>query len=331
MTEAKAPSSNRTLVLRLAMLIVGIGVVAWLVYRAGAASVWATLVSAGVWLPIIIVLETAFPITDALAVRGLLGDEAGRVPLSGWIRSAALAYAFMILLPAGRAAGEVARAAILSKYVPSGDAGLATTRLFAAYLFANSAMSLLAAAVTAAVVGPTETVTLLSLANAAVTGLFASTMFVLSRSARLRGWLRARFPKLASGPMFAPSEPTPFPWRGTFICFLGRLAQSLQYGVVLVAVGSAFSLGRGIVTLGIHLCGATVGDMVPNQVGVNEGAYTAFAGAVGIADAPERAVSIALVIRVAQLGLAAFCVAVAALVARGDDKTGTATAAPGSA
>jgi hypothetical protein len=62
---------------------------------------------------------------------------------------------------------------------------------------------------------------------------------------------------------------------------------------------------------GVHIVGATVGDAVPNQLGVTEGAYRVFAEAVGLGDAPARAVSIALAIRVVQLGLAgvAWCAA----------------------
>lgn len=49
---------------------------------------------------------------------------------------------------------------------------------------------------------------------------------------------------------------------------------------------------------------ARLGDLVPNQVGVLEGAYRVFADALSLGDDPARAVSIALFARVSQIGIA---------------------------
>ncbi|HLK36914.1 MAG TPA: hypothetical protein VKU41_09215, partial [Polyangiaceae bacterium] len=64
------------------------------------------------------------------------------------------------------------------------------------------------------------------------------------------------------------------------------------------------------------LVGATAGDVLPNQVGVVDGAYRAFAGALGLSAAPARALSIALVARTAQLVVAGTCAAVVAVTRR---------------
>src|SRR5207244_7994345 len=98
--------------------------------------------------------------------------------------------------------------------------------------------------------------------------------------------------------------------------FLGRLAQVAQCAVLLRAVGGAGTISGGFIGEGIHLVGAGIGDLVPGQLGTNEGAYSAFAGALGLADAPASAVSLALLPRIAQLALTAFALAVAALVPR---------------
>ena len=89
----------------------------------------------------------------------------------------------------------------------------------------------------------------------------------------------------------------------------GRVIQTLQYGVILVAVGGILTPTSALVTEGIHLVGAGLGDMVPNQVGITEGAYRVFASALGLEDAPARAISIALVARLCQSSLAAAALA----------------------
>jgi len=96
----------------------------------------------------------------------------------------------------------------------------------------------------------------------------------------------------------------------------GRIVQALQYGVVLYAVGGVATASTALMAQGIQLVGASVGDLVPGQMGATEGAFRAFAGALGLGAEPARALSIALVIRMAQLGLAVSCLLVAALVRR---------------
>ena len=68
---------------------------------------------------------------------------------------------------------------------------------------------------------------------------------------------------------------------------------------------------------GIHLVGATAGDMIPNQLGVVDGVYKTFAPVLGFASAPARALSIAFVAHITQLLCASLCVVVAALTKGG--------------
>ena len=300
------------------MLVLGIGLVVWLVERAGPAHVADVLLAAGVYLPIIIALESTFLLTDSLALRGLLGSSARAVPLSAWVRSATIAYAMMVLLPAGRAAGEIGRAGSISPYLDKGTAALATARLNGAYMFANAAMSLAASVVAARVAGPTSWLAILTFLNFVATSALGAALVAIPKSTRLKAWLRRRFPSFAEGSykeLFTEAD-QPVPVRAAFVCFLARAAQAVQYGVVLVAVGGTVTVSRAVITLGVHLVGASAGDMVPNQLGVNEGAYAAFAEWMGLAGAPERALSVALLVRIAQLSLALACLVTASLLAR---------------
>ncbi len=301
---------------RALLFVLGVGFVAFLVKDAGPERVLDVILAAGPWLPVIMVLDVAFLLSDSLAVRVILGERANNIPRSAWVRSAALAYAFMVLLPAGRAAGEVARAAELAPHVEKTHATLAVTHLSAAYMFANAAMSALTAILAVHFGGLRTPLAMLAGLNALATGGFGVLLVAVSRSERLKGWVRSRFPAFAKGSFsqWFDAERSGVPVTATLICLSARAAQVLQYGLVLVAVGAAVTVPRAVLTMGIHLVSATVGDMVPNQAGVSEGVYSAFANWMGLAHAPERALSVVLVVRIAQLSLALICLGASALL-----------------
>lgn len=318
--QATAPSRRGALwsYVRTLLFILGLALVAFLVKAAGPRHVADVMISASPWLPPIVALEMAFLVSDSFAVRSLLGERARNVPRIAWLRSAALAYALMILLPAGRAAGEMARAASLAPFVEKGRAAFAVARLNAAYMFANAATSSVAALLAVHYGGIRTPLAMLVALNALATGGFGAVLVALSRSKRLKSRVRARFPAFAGDPdseSIADERPGVLVG-ATLICFSARCAQALQYGLVLAAVGAVVTGPRAILTLGLHLLSATVGDIVPNQVGVNEGVYIAFSGWMGLAHAPERALSVALVIRIAQLSLALICLATSSVLGR---------------
>jgi hypothetical protein len=91
------------------------------------------------------------------------------------------------------------------------------------------------------------------------------------------------------------------------------VAQLVQYGVIVRAVGGVATVRGAFVSHGIRLVGNTLGDLLPSQIGVVDGAYRAFAATLGFADAPARALSIAFVARLGQLVCASACILVAAL------------------
>jgi hypothetical protein len=81
-----------------------------------------------------------------------------------------------------------------------------------------------------------------------------------------------------------------------------------------MAIGGSPTLRGALTAHGIHLVGATLGDLLPNQLGVVDGAYRAFAPMLGLGHAPERALSIAFVAHTAQLTLASVCVVAASII-----------------
>jgi hypothetical protein len=325
---------------RLLLAAVGLGLLAYLVHGAGPGRVVKILLQAGSWLPVIVGLEVVQLLSDVVALHLLLGqhdygqrnqrehDEdqrmARQVPPSTWVRSSAVAYAMMVLLPAGRAAGEVARATLVARHVGTGRAATASAELQASYLTAIALSSAAACAVVSIKFGLHTPLALLLAGNALMMTFFTVSLFAVLWDARAGRWmtqLRQRF-----GDHTPPIE-TPrvrrVPLRAMLVCASGRGAQLVQYGVLLSAVGGTASIGGAFIAHGIHLVGATLGDAVPNQLGVVDGTYRTFAPALGFGDAPARALSIAFLAHAAQLAMAGICVVVAALTRQNPERETT--------
>jgi hypothetical protein len=302
--------SGRGRFLRLAALAAGIALVAWFVHDAGTQSVLAVMDRAIRWLPVIVLLEAVILVTDFWASRALVGGARTRVAPALWLRATTLAYASSILLPAGRAAGEATRAATLSPALGWGHASAVCTRLQAAVLFANAIAST-TIALTIATLGPPAARVLpwALLGNALVCALIGTALVLLLRDARFQAWLRRRFPRFVRSHAPEPFTPERAPLGlAVILALFQHVAQTTQYGVVAHAVGGAVSSRVAMAAQGIHLVGAAAGDAVPNQMGATEGAYRLFSSALGM-DAPQ-ALSIALVVRVAQLAVALGCLLV---------------------
>jgi hypothetical protein len=298
------------------LLVAGVIAVTMLIRESGPREVGAVLLGAGALLPVIVLFEAAWISMDTLAVRAMLGEHGKKAKASVYLRSGMVALSIMVLLPAGRAGGEIARATLLGPHVGSAHAGAAAARINGVTLVANALISMPCFAAIAMVIGPTDGLALAVLANAAVTGFLGLGILIVTRRAKVGGLLAKRFRSMVHwGPAFdeALLEMPAIPYRAIALCFFGRFIQAIQYAVILYAVGGALTPTSGFVAQGIHLVGAAVGDMVPNQVGFNEGAYRLFAEALGLGDDPARAVSIALVGRIAQLLLATACFAVTSL------------------
>lgn len=304
---------------RALLFVLGVTAVVLLVREAGPDRVLSTLLQAGPWIPVIILLECCFMGMDVVALRGLLGERGKRVPLLVWVRTALLQYGVMQLLPAGRAGGEVARAAGLSLYVGGGArAAASATRLQAATMIGNSVISVpCAIGVGLAVDVPVAESPLFwaIVGNGLVTAVIGGAIVLASRKSSLGGWIGKKIPLLAShGPSFDAALREETPWTPAFVATtIGRGFQTLQYGVILLAVGGTLTFVSALVSQGIHLVGAGMGDMVPNQAGITEGAYTLFAPALGLGDDLAKAIGIALVARICQFSLAGTCLVVSAL------------------
>ena len=301
---------------RILLFVFGLSAVVYVVNEAGPEHVWNTLVAAGVFVPVILVLEALFMSMDVLSLRALIGAPAKNVPALVWFRSGLTAYAIMILLPGGRAAGEVARAAQLGPYLGGGAKAAAyATRLQAVTLLGNTTISIPCAIACFIAAGASEALPWFVLGNGIGTGILGGIVVFAARKSSLGAWIGQRFPSFGQhGASFDEALRHQTPWAPPiFFSFLGRAIQAAQYGMLLLAVGGSLTFLSALVSQGIHLVGAGLGDMIPNQVGITEGAYRLFAPALGLGDDPARAIGIALLARFCQFALAAIGLAIGAL------------------
>jgi sterol desaturase/sphingolipid hydroxylase (fatty acid hydroxylase superfamily) len=304
---------QRRLLVRSVLAVAGLALVAYLVVDAGPGRVASVLWGARAWLPALVLLEACVIAGDLVGFRTILGGAWRRMPPSTWVRSSAVAYAMMVLLPGGRAAGELARAALLSRHVGIGRATAASTQVQAASIAANAVLSACACAAVATLFGARSSLALLLAANAVLMSVLAAALLVVLRDRRGGRWLLRLSRRLLRAPADAPLDPAErgrLPWGAIGAACTARAAQVLQYGVIVYAVGGAARTSTAFVAYGIHLVSAAAGDALPGAVG---GAYRVFAADLGFASDPARALSIALIVYAVQLVVVAACVVVAAL------------------
>lgn len=319
--KAEASSAPRPLLplwARTLLLVIGLSAVVWLVRSVGVRAVLDTLVAAGPWLPVIFLLELSWVGVEGLGLLVLLGPER-KIPLRDWAVAALTHFSTMMVLPVGRAGAEVARATLLSRHV-GGPRALASASLMQALVLLAGAFFSLVCAGFVVASGRSPELSALLFGNAFVTAFLGAGLYLVMSRVRSGRRLFARFEKTAHyGPEVAAhvAESRPRHFLAFGLVLAGRLVQTLQYGVLLAAVAGRFDVLGTFLAQGIHLVGASLGDMVPNQVGVNEGAFRLFAGAIGLGDHPERAVSLALLARLSTLTAAGSCALVLQLLPTG--------------
>jgi hypothetical protein len=301
---------------RALLLVAGIAGVVFLVVETGPERVWATLV-AGAWtLPVVMIFDAGYFVCEALAHRAVIGERARSIPFRVFVRATMLVYVVASLVPLGRAGAEVARAAAFTPYVGAGRAAAAGTNVQVAAFVGNTFISALCFAACATTLGIAHPLTLLLALNGVGTLLLAAVTWTLVRRTALGAGIAKRWPGIAKrfeglgdGLRASPAELA----RAIAATCGARVVQIAQYTGLLVAVGLHPAIVATLLALGVHLVGAGLGDVVPNQVGVLEGAYRVFADALSLGDDPARAVSIALFARVSQIGVAGVCTTLLAI------------------
>jgi hypothetical protein len=297
---------------RYLLATVGALAITILVYKVGARAVLATIVGAGVWLPVILVLDLTWLATESAAVLFLYDKESKKVAFVDWLRALFVHFATFMVVPVGRVSAEVARAGVLSRKVGKTRAAAAATLMQSFTLGANAVVSSICLGAVFLTTAHAATLALMG-TNIVVTGALSVALYLIIRHVPLGGVFGKRIKKLAT---FGPEidvhvRASKDRHLGAFsLCVLARLVQTCQYALIVFAVVGDVTLPTALIAEGIQLAGRSMGDAIPNQIGVVEGAFALCAGALRLEGFPEKAVAIALLGRVSNLSMAAisgFC------------------------
>ena len=324
-----ARRSLRTVALRVAIAIAAIAAIVWMIHSVGAGAIARVAVDAVAWLPLVAALEAARICFEALATRSLqsLGG-APAVPSGRLLLGHVIANAAALVLPAGRVAAEALKAKLFAK-----TTGWAVGIAVAAQ---NQALSLAATAVVVALgggaaiaLGASAMVVALSLGVAAVLAILGVLTATVARGRVLTATAARLFPSAGEvareGAAIAARAPR-FPRKALALHVCGRLMVAHEIGVLMIASGAKLGPLSALAAYALHQTGASLGDLLPAQLGATEGALTAAASQLGLS--ASRALFIALALHAVQLVWVA-AGAVAAVVTAGRKRAGEAPAGAG--
>lgn len=302
-----APGLLSRPLVRIACAVLGTAVLVVSVWAAGARAVLASLGASVHALPLLALLEGVMVGCSTLALRSLYGEAGPRVPARQWVRAGALGYALGLVLPMGRGAGEAARAVLLSRNAGGARAAVAAVQMQGVVLLSTAVITVPVLAATVALLGPGAAAGLI-LANGLVAGALGISILVVRERAKPGRFLGGLVKRLegfglafdavagASRGNLARS----LVWES-----LGRVAQVVQCGVALAAIGQQAGPMRVLVTRGALILGSAVGDFIPGQLGATEAMMVVGAGALALTAA--TAATLALLIHAAQILLGLLC------------------------
>jgi len=297
MSDAR-PLPRRSWAGRIIGTVTGLAVVGVLINLVSGSAVLAALHRAAVWLPVVFAFEGGMLACETFALWLLYQDDRHALSASDMARAALAGYPPMVLLPAGRAIAEAYRASILARRTSAHRAAAAAVLMQAVLLLATAVVSLLCAGATFIALGPGSLPAFMA-GNAVLTGVLGGAILAGGRRSRIGAWLARRWERIRSGPEFdAALISSAFPWKPLLVTSAARVLQAAELAVLIFAVSGHTSIVRGFIAEGLHLVGATAGDLIPAQMGASEAAYALWAAALGLA--PAGALAIALLAHVTQ-------------------------------
>jgi hypothetical protein len=298
---------------RILFLVLGALLLGWVVHHAGATKILETARAGLVYLPFLVVCNGAFYVFESMGQRALLGSARELVPRAVFGRATLAAYVASVLLPAGRAGAEAVRVAAYSKYVGGTRALAASAAFQVPALWGTAVLIGLSGAVSAVTLGVDAPLTWIFALHATASAVLGFLLFLVLRRGTLGGHLGRLIPRFAERAASfdqAAALPTEL-YVGAFAWAVAARATELAlFAIVLAAVGLPASPTHSTLAAGIQVVGATAGEAIPGQLGAVEGSFSLFAGALGLPPHSSTAVTIPLLVRVSQYGLAALVLAV---------------------
>ncbi len=304
---AAARPSARRLALHAAFGLAGVGAMTAMVIKVGPAVLFGALQRCATFLPLLAAIEIVRLGLEVVATRALSPRVKKDVPIATLVRAVIVGFAVSAVMPAGRVSAEATKAAMTARYLggPRAAAIAAANQCLA--LFSGAAIAVVCAFVAWIELGPTG-VAWGCLVSAIMTTLAYAGVQFATRARSISGFLGRRFAKiraatasfqdaLAELPILHPGAAA--------IWFFARVLQTLEFGILVFAVGGGFRFASAFIAEGIAVAGGAAGDFIPGQLGATDGAFALSASSlhVSVADA----IAIAIVAHFLQLAGAAAC------------------------
>ncbi|MBX7194505.1 MAG: flippase-like domain-containing protein [Sandaracinaceae bacterium] len=268
--------------LRVALAVFGLVVIAVLVRRIGAEEVAAALERTAPVLPIAFVLDAARIGCDAWSTRLMLGERGRVIPARVLFLGHVVGHGVMNVFPAGRSASEAAKAALFHRYLGAAEAISIGASNQANTLFSSGVFSLLCAGA-AAIATPDTTLVTAMLVHFVVLFVSGTGMRLAATNRHVEAFFAHRFPRVGAhlGRFAAHSRETPIvAWGPVGAMMLGRLVQTIEYGVLAHAVGISVGPLEALSVQGINLVAAAIGVLMPGQLGSSEAVFALAADAL---------------------------------------------------
>lgn len=286
-----------------------------LVRHAGVDLVVDALLRVSAWLPLIMALELGRAAFELLSTRAVLGRLAAQVPLAVMLRAHFAAHAVSTLMPLGRSVGELSKAALLAPYVGAARAAAVGASGQTIALFVNGGIGIAGGALALAWGSPTP-VALVFLGFGALLAIIAYALAFGARSPSLHRLLSRVYEKPALASDFAEMlrDKAALGPRAFAAQTGHRLCQALQLGIIAHALGAPSGMLAAPLLEVIYVAGASVGDLLPAQLGAVEGAFALTAPLIGLDAA--TAIALGLTLHAIQLAGAALAALLAAVTTR---------------
>ncbi len=306
----------------LAFTALGVLAVVLLVRHVGAKRLVEIIGDMGPFIAIAFLLEGLRICSDTLRMRLLYNVSGHVIRFFTLLRVQLAAYPINLLVPAGGAASEAYKVAVLKDVVGAGAATAVATVTSALVLLAGGIISIpciIAAAYVWGMHGFTVAVVVQAVAALALGGaMLGGARYrrlgnIIARLVRRVSKRGARAIEKAQDIIVSsPSVPLP----ALAAAVLARAIQGLQLAILAFGAGAAIGVVPGLLAFAVQLVGGAAGDLMPAQIGATDGAFALAAEPLGI-DLPH-AISIAIAMHVVQLSWAALGLA-GRLIARKDE------------
>jgi len=269
---------------------------AWLVREVGSDAVQWGLVRAASFLPLLLVLEGGRIFCEAAATRRLVAELGGSVRAGLLSRAVLVCYSLTIAAPAGRTAGEAAKAAMLARRLGTARAAVVAAAMQALNLLTNGTVGAIAAVAAFSITGWSPLTGCL-VAHALVHYVAGFGLQVLARHRGLARRVASIFPRLQGVVdrfAHASQRLRYVPRAAGWFMLASRALQALQLAILGHAVAGGFALEQALLGHGVYMLSTAVGDLVPAQLGVTDGAFVLAAGPLGIVAADAAAIGLVI-------------------------------------